>query len=103
MARWGRPLQFASVQQAGGARGGAAGWAIAAVAAVFGVAGAAVSPEGLLLGLPTSGELVVVAAVVAAIAAAAGIARGRPALGLAPLLALTALAGPSSPTAALTG
>jgi hypothetical protein len=103
MARRARPLQFAKVKAAGGARGGAAGWAVLAVAAALGVAGAAASPEALLLGVPTVAEGLAVAAAVVGLAAAAGRALGRPGLGLAPLLVLIAVSRPAFPSAALTG
>jgi hypothetical protein len=76
------------MENAGSVRAGLAGWLACAVALALGLAGAASSPAGLVLGVPSAIELAGAATAVASIAWIAGWRAGSPGLGLVPLLAV---------------
>ena len=87
----------------GETRDGTAGWITWGAVILLGVAGAASSPSGLVIGVPSAAEVALAVLATAALAAATGLGPGRPALGLIPLLILIA-AGISMPgLGALTG
>jgi hypothetical protein len=86
-----------------GTRAGIAGWIAWGVLVLFGVAGAAASPTGLLIGMPSTVEVAGVVAATAAMAAVSGVRQGSPALGLIPLLVLIASGIPMPGLGALTG
>src|SRR5687768_1738066 len=69
----------------------------------MGLAGAASSPDGLLLGVPSLIEIAAAVAVTAALAAVTGLRAGSPALGVVPLLIVIASGLAVLGIAALTG
>jgi len=91
------------VGNVGETRAGIAGWIAWGVVIMLGVAGAASSPSGLVIGVPSAAEVAVAALAVAALAAATGLGLGKPALGLTPLLILIAFGISIPGLGALTG
>ena len=71
-------------------RAGLTGWIACGLVLLLGLAGAAASPAGLLVGRPTVAESVLAAVVIVALVAATGVRAATPAAGLIPLLALIA-------------
>jgi len=84
-------------------RAGIAGWIAWGVVVLLGFAGAASSPSGLLLGVPSAGEIALAVTATAALAAATGLRQGRPGLGLVPLVVLIGAGIPIPGLRALTG
>jgi hypothetical protein len=91
------------VGNVGETRAGIAGWIAWGAVVLLGVAGAASSPSGLVIGVPSAAEVALAALVTTALAAATGLGPGRPALGLIPLLILIAAGIPMPGLGALTG
>jgi hypothetical protein len=89
------------VGDVGETRAGLAGWVLWGAAFLLGLAGAASSPAGLLVGIPRVSEVAFAVVATVVLAAATGLPRGKPALGLIPLLLLIATGMPGA--GALTG
>jgi len=91
------------VGNVGETRAGIAGWIAWGAVILLGLAGAASSPSGLLIGVPWAAEVALAALATAALAAATGVGQGTPSLGLIPLLILFAAGIPMPGLGALTG
>jgi hypothetical protein len=100
---WVRTLECAAVENDAETRAGIAGWIVWAAVVLLGLAGAASSPSGILIGVPSTAQVALAVAATAALAATAGLRPGRPALGLIPLLVLIAAGIPMPGLGALTG
>lgn len=86
-----------------GARAGLLGWLAFAILVALALAGAASSPRGLVIGLPSVLEVAAALAFTGALAAVAGLRAGSLALGAVPLLAVFASGLDVPGVAALTG
>jgi hypothetical protein len=86
-----------------GKRAGIAGWIAWGALVLLGIAGAASSPAGLLVGVPSAAEVAVAVAATVGLMAVAGPLPGRLSLGLIPLLAAIATGLPIPGLGALTG
>jgi hypothetical protein len=91
------------VVKVGEVRAGIAGWIALGVLTLLGLGGAASSPSGFVLGVPTLAEGALAVAATAALAAIAGVRAGIPALGVAPLIVLVMSGMPVPGLGALTG
>jgi hypothetical protein len=98
------PRDYNSPSMRGGGRGALAGWATLGLLATLGLAGAAAHPEGLLLGLPTTRDLTVVALGLLPLLVLARDGSGAKAsVGLLPVAALAAVGLDLPGLRALTG
>jgi hypothetical protein len=96
-------LECARVVKVREGQAGIAGWAVVALLLVLAMAGAASSPDGLVLGVPSPAVAVLAVAATLALAALAGVRAGAPAIGVLPLVLLIFSGLPIPGLGALTG